>query len=260
MGLVLTYRLAKSRLHETRFLRRLSSEVIKNDRRRCQPMTGAYERELREVLSGTEKGVHAVTKSCTPEEKARTRRVLERPFLVVRAAGSGMEGSGDLVALRGDCCFPIEVKTTRAEKLYFSGRTKDQLNAMIREGERSGLMPLYAHRRKGVRGDSWRLFRVETEGLTGTLARMAKMIPPLPLNRNGSPFIDWEQGMPLNQFLGMMCSPLGGEETPLQALKERAHRPQSTTMAENRQQSATDILAELERRRSAVLPLFKGKE
>ena len=69
-------------------------------------------------------------------------RVIERPFLVVRAAGSGMEGSGDLVALRGDCCFPIEVKSTRPEKLYFSGRTKDQLNAMIREGERSGLMPL----------------------------------------------------------------------------------------------------------------------
>ena len=72
-------------------------------------MTGAYERELRDVLSGTEKGVKAVTRSCTPEEKARTARVLERPFLVVRAAGSGMEGSGDLVALRGDCCFPIEV-------------------------------------------------------------------------------------------------------------------------------------------------------
>ena len=141
-------------------------------------MTGAYERELRDVLSGTEKGVQAVTRSCTPEEKARTMRVLERPFLVVRAAGSGMEGSGDLVALRGDCCFPIEVKSTRAEKLYFSGRTKDQLNAMIREGERSGLMPLYAHRRKGVRGDSWRLFRVETKGLTGTLARLVKMIPP----------------------------------------------------------------------------------
>ena len=224
-------------------------------------MTGAYERELRDVLSGTEKGVKAVTRSCTPEEKARTARVLERPFLVVRAAGSGMEGSGDLVALRGDCCFPIEVKSTRAEKLYFSGRTKDQLNAMIREGERSGLMPLYAHRRKGVRGDSWRLFRVETEGLRGTLARLAKLIPPLPLNRNGSPFIDWEQGMPLNQFLGMMCSPLGGEDTPMKGLKTRAHRTSTTsTMAEDGQRSANDILAELERRRSAVLPAFKGKE
>ena len=224
-------------------------------------MTGAYERELRDVLSGTEKGVKAVTRSCTPEEKTRTARVLERPFLVVRAAGSGMEGSGDLVALRGDCCFPIEVKSTRAEKLYFSGRTKDQLNAMIREGERSGLMPLYAHRRKGVRGDSWRLFRVETEGLKGTLARLAKLIPPLPLNRNGSPFIDWEQGMPLNQFLGMMCSPLGGEHTPMKGLKTRAHRTSTTsTMAEDNQQTANDILAELERRRSAVLPALKGKE
>ena len=154
-------------------------------------MTGAYERELREVLSGTEKGVHAVSRSCSPEEKERMKLVQNRPFLVVRAAGSGMEGSGDLVALRGDCCFPIEVKTTKAEKLYFSGRTMDQLQAMIREGERSNLMPLYAHRRKGVRGDSWRLFRVKTKGLTDRLRTIAPLIPALPLNRNGTPFIDW---------------------------------------------------------------------
>ena len=220
-------------------------------------MTGAYERELREVLAGTEKGVHAVTKSCSPEEKNRMSRVIERPFLVVRAAGSGMEGSGDLVALRGDCCFPIEVKSTRPEKLYFSGRTKDQLKAMIREGERSGLMPLYAHRRKGVRGDSWRIFRVETVGLTGTLARLATMIPALPLNRNGSPFIDWNQGMPLNRFIGLLCSP-EGETAPLKALSKRAAH-QTTTMAEDTQRSTDDILAELARRRSALLP-FKGKE
>ena len=220
-------------------------------------MTGAYERELREVLAGTEKGVHAVTKSCSPEEKNRMSRVIERPFLVVRAAGSGMEGSGDLVALRGDCCFPIEVKSTRPEKLYFSGRTKDQLNAMIREGERSGLMPLYAHRRKGVRGDSWRIFRVETVGLTGTLARLATMIPALPLNRNGSPFIDWNQGMPLNRFIGLLCSP-EGETAPLKALSKRAAH-HITTMAEDTQRSTDDILAELARRRSALLP-FKGKE
>ncbi|MEC7350997.1 MAG: Holliday junction resolvase [Candidatus Thermoplasmatota archaeon] len=220
-------------------------------------MTGAYERELREVLAGTEKGVHAVTKSCSPEEKSRMSCVIERPFLVVRAAGSGMEGSGDLVALRGDCCFPIEVKSTRPEKLYFSGRTKDQLNAMIREGERSGLMPLYAHRRKGVRGDSWRIFRVETVGLTGTLARLATMIPALPLNRNGSPFIDWNQGMPLNRFIGLLCSP-EGETAPLKALSKRAAH-QTTTMAEDTQRSTDDILAELARRRSALLP-FKGKE
>ena len=220
-------------------------------------MTGAYERELREVLAGTDKGVHAVTKSCSPEEHQGMGRVKERPFLVVRAAGSGMEGSGDLVALRGDCCFPIEVKSTRAEKLYFSGRTKDQLLAMIREGERSGLMPLYAHRRKGVRGDSWRIFRVETDGLTGTLARLATMIPALPLTRNGSPFIDWEQGMPLNRFIGLLCSP-DGETTPLRALSKRAASP-SKTMAENEERSTHDILAELARRRSSLLP-FTSKE
>ena len=50
-------------------------------------MTGAYERELREVLSGTEKGVNAVIRSCTSEEKARMKCVQSRPFLVVRAAG-----------------------------------------------------------------------------------------------------------------------------------------------------------------------------
>jgi Holliday junction resolvase len=180
------------------------------------------------------------------------RRILERPFLVVRAAGSGMEGSGDLVALRGDCSFPIEVKTTKAEKLYFSGRTKDQLEAMVREGERSGLMPLYAHRRKGVRGDSWRLFRVETEGLRGILRRLAPKIPALPLNRNGSPFLDWEQGMPLNQFIGLMCS-MEGQKEQNTLLKQRAQRHAET--AYRSEQSAEDVLAELDRRRSDAMGL-----
>lgn len=215
-------------------------------------MTGAYERELRDVLSGTVKGVEGVIKSCTEEEQRRMRRIFHRPFLVVRAAGSGMEGSGDLVALRGDCSFPIEVKTTKADKLYFSGRTKDQLEAMIREGERSGLIPLYAHRRKGVRGDSWRIFRVETAGLRGTLRHLAPKIPALPLNRNGSPFIDWEQGMPLNEFIGMMCLPDGETVPPLASLQRRAETPMSQARP-----SATvgqlDVLAELERRRSSAL-------
>ena len=72
-------------------------------------MSSQYERELRTVLAGIPKGVDAVTRSCNPLEKARAMQVINRPFLVVRAAGSGMEGSGDLLALRGDICFPIEV-------------------------------------------------------------------------------------------------------------------------------------------------------
>ena len=220
-------------------------------------MTSAYERELREVLAGTEKGVAAVIKSCDFQEQKRMKQILTRPFLVVRAAGSGMEGSGDLLALRGDCSFPIEVKTTKNPKLYFSGRTKDQLVAMIREGERSGLMPLYAHRRKGVRGDSWRIFRVETEGLRGTLRHLAPKIPPLPLNRNGSPFIDWEQGMPLNQFIGLMCA---SENTVESGFKAVHHRSQTTKKPVERSVEPRDILAELERRRSTSPMPFTNTE
>ena len=33
-------------------------------------MTGAYERELREVLAGTEKGVHAVSRAVLLKKKA----------------------------------------------------------------------------------------------------------------------------------------------------------------------------------------------
>ena len=218
-------------------------------------MTGAYERELREVLSGTEKGVHAVTRSCTPEDKNRMNLVKSKPFLVVRAAGSGMEGSGDLVALRGDCCFPIEVKTTKAQKLYFSGRTMDQLQAMIREGERSNLMPLYAHRRKGVRGDSWRLFRVETEGLTDRLQKFAPLIPALPLNRNGTPFIDWEQGMPLNKFIELLCSHDEQQQSAMGHLKQRAKQrkvPKNNQRPKSPKKN-DDVLAELQRRRTALV-------
>jgi Holliday junction resolvase len=183
-------------------IRPLTSYSIDNT---IHSMTSSYERELRRVLAGLEDGVKAVTRSCSELEKAQAMQVIHRPFLVVRAAGSGMEGSGDLLALRGDICFPIEVKTTKARKLYLSGRTWEQYESMQTEGNRCGLMPLYAHRLKGVRGDSWRIFRVETTTLNGRLKMLQRRIPPLPLTRNGKPFIDWEQGMPLHKFLALTC-------------------------------------------------------
>ena len=87
-------------------------------------MTSQYERELRHVLAGIPSGVEAVIKSCSVEQKERMRLVLQRPFLVVRAAGSGIEGSGDLLALRGDLSFPIEVKTTKSKKIYLKSNQK----------------------------------------------------------------------------------------------------------------------------------------
>lgn len=229
-------------------------------------MSSQYERELRQVLAGVPTGVEAVIRSCKPPEKERMRLVLERPFLVVRAAGSGMEGTGDLLALRGDLCFPIEVKSTKADKLYLSGRTKDQYDAMVNEGERCNLMPLYAHRLKGVRGDSWRVFRVETSNLTGRLRQLEKWIPPFPKTRTGSNYLNWEDGMPLNRFVALVCSRAGSEAATLSGLTARAAPTetrtvlpktsndvpkQSTLTPAMKARTQTNVLAELARRRSS---------
>ncbi|MBO96698.1 MAG: Holliday junction resolvase [Euryarchaeota archaeon] len=164
-----------------------------------------YERELRSVLAGEINGVRAVTRSCSEAERSLAMRVTNRPFLVVRAPGSGSEGTGDLLALRGDICFPIEVKSSKKPRLYLSGRTYDQLKSLKGMGERCGLLPLYAYRLKGVRGDSWRIMKVEVSGLSGKLRHLSRSIPSLPLTRNGKEFLDWEQGMPLHKFLSLIC-------------------------------------------------------
>ena len=168
-------------------------------------MSSVYERELRAVLAGEIKGVRAIIKSCTEVERARAMQVVQRPFLVVRAPGSGSEGTGDLLALRGDMCFPIEVKSSKSPKLYLSGRTMDQYEALRVTGERCGLLPLYAYRLKGVRGDSWRIMRVEVDSLTGKLRHLSRSIPKLPLTKNGTPHLNWESGMPLHRFLALVC-------------------------------------------------------
>jgi Holliday junction resolvase len=168
-------------------------------------MASQYERELRAVLIGSPAGVRAVTRSCTASEKARAMQVVRRPFLVVRAAGSGTAGAGDLLAVRGDVAFPIEVKTSKDKKNYLSGRTWVQYLDLQKEGERCGLMPLYALRLKGVRGDSWRILRVETTTLTGPLAIIARRIPALTLTRSGRPHLDWDAGLPLHRFLSLLC-------------------------------------------------------
>ncbi len=172
-----------------------------------------YERELRSVLAGELKGVRAVTKSCSEVERSQAMKVTNRPFLVVRAPGSGSEGTGDLLALRGDICFPIEVKSSKSKKLYLSGRTFLQLESLKEIGERCGLLPLYAYRLKGVRGDSWRIMKVEVDGLSGKLRHLSRSIPSLPLTRNGKEFLDWDQGMPLHRFLSLVCKSDGAKVT-----------------------------------------------
>ncbi|DAC50899.1 MAG TPA: Holliday junction resolvase [Candidatus Thalassarchaeaceae archaeon] len=168
-------------------------------------MASQYERELRAVLIGSPEGVRAVTRSCNAAEKARAMQVIRRPFLVVRAAGSGVAGAGDLLAVRGDISLPIEVKTTKDKKVYLAGRTWEQYLDLQKEGERCGLMPIYAMRLKGVRGDSWRILKVDSTNLTGSLSIIARRIPSLPLTRNKRPYLDWDVGLPLHKFLALLC-------------------------------------------------------
>ena len=160
---------------------------------------------MRAVLAGELKGVRAITKSCSEIERACAMQVIQRPFLVVRAPGSGSEGTGDMLVLRGDMGFPIEVKSSKFPKQYLSGRTMAQYEALRSTGERCGLLPLYAYRLKGVRGDSWRIMRVEVESRTGKLRHLSRSIPKLSLTRNGTPHLDWAHGMPLHRFLALVC-------------------------------------------------------
>src|SRR5919109_829275 len=96
-------------------------------------MSSLYERELKGLLAGEEDTLRRVTKALEPETSKNYWKVAARPFLVVRAAGSlGV----DLVALRGDVSFPIEVKCATADVIRFSdgsSRNMEQAVAMAAE-------------------------------------------------------------------------------------------------------------------------------
>ena len=75
-----------------------------------------FERELKGILNGDEKMVNKVSKTSPPEVHSSYLKILEKPFIVIRAAGSfGV----DLVAIRGDFSFPIEVKASSYKTIRF---------------------------------------------------------------------------------------------------------------------------------------------
>jgi len=160
-----------------------------------------YEREFRSILQGDEETLHKVTRSCDIFEKDRYRLILKRPFMVVRAAGSlGV----DLVAIRSDISFPVEIKSSIKEVIRFGGsRLEEQAEELLSNCQRCGVVPIYAFRKKNVRGDSWRIYTMEFEG-EGLAARQGIVhnhIPKLKLTQSGNFVMDWETGLPLNKFI-----------------------------------------------------------
>jgi len=159
-----------------------------------------YERELKGILSGDENVIRAATRSCSEYEKARYYRILKKPFIVVRAAGSfGV----DLIAVSGDFSFPIEVKSSVKRVLRFSSheRLTEQMEFYKSMCTATGTLPIYAYRLKNYRGDAWRVFTLDIPPLTGTSAVVQRRLPVIDKSVHGNYIMRWEQGMKLSDFI-----------------------------------------------------------
>ena len=170
-----------------------------------------YERELKYVLSGDKKTITQMVKTCNEDESRSYSLMLEDPFLVVRAAGSlGV----DLVALRWDYSFPLEVKSSAEEVMHFSRnpRLTEQAAKMKKACFRSNLLPIYAYRLKSVRGDPWRIFTIPTdEELRGKNEALRRMIPRMEVTDNGNYIMRWSDGMKLCDLISFMSKEISEE-------------------------------------------------
>lgn len=170
-------------------------------------MRGAadYERELKSLLQGDPTSVRQYSRALPPEDRPVLERVIRHPFLVIRAAGSH---GFDLVVLRREFAFPLEVKASSANVIHFTsggGRAAEQLESHRRSVDRVGLAVLYAYRRVGHRGgDPWRLFTPPAPDRGGVIGLVRRRIPPLATTREGNAVLRWDEGMPLVRFVELV--------------------------------------------------------
>ena len=168
-------------------------------------MSNVYERELKGILEGDDKTLSKMTKTCSALEKANYYLTKDKPFIVVRAAGSfGV----DLVALRGDISFLMEIKSSNTDTLHFSsvdGKLQRQAKKMQNECEKTRTLPVYGFRLKGHGGDTWRLFTMEIEHLEGRAKILHNRLPKLEVSKTGNYIMRWENGLTLSDFLAYLC-------------------------------------------------------
>ncbi len=160
-----------------------------------------YEREFRSILEADNNILTKVTKTCSVLEKEKYLAIQKKPFVVIRAAGSfGV----DLVAVRGDISFLIEIKTSTTDTLHFSsinGKLQQQASTMKQICEKTSTLPIYAFRLKNYRGDSWRIFTLEINTLSGRLEILHRRIPLLEKSKNDNYIMRWGNGMPLSDYI-----------------------------------------------------------
>lgn len=169
--------------------------------------SSGYERELKELLQAEPESLERYARALDPQDRPRLQRIADAPFLVVRAAGSlGF----DLVALRREFAFPVEVKASSQDTIRFSaasGRAAEQLESHRAAVERVGLIVLYAFRRIGHRGgDPWRLYAASGSAGNGRLHLLRRRLPPVDRTRNGNAVLRFADGMPLVEFVDLIGS------------------------------------------------------
>ncbi len=167
-----------------------------------------YERELRRIFSGDMDFIIKFTKSFLERERMSYASIVENPFVVVRAAGSlGV----DLIALRHDFSFPIEVKSSKFKTLRFAesnGRAQEQAENYIRITSRAGIFPIYAFRLKRAQSDPWRLYTLPGMETHGRLSLLYNLLPKIEKSKDGNFIIRWDDGLPLSEFLNYINRPI----------------------------------------------------
>ncbi|MDG6225581.1 MAG: Holliday junction resolvase [Candidatus Thermoplasmatota archaeon] len=162
-------------------------------------MGSEFERELKRIMGGDLEVLVRMKKRCDSFQMSGYDVPERYPFMVIRGAGSF---GTDLVVLRGEFSFPIEVKSSKDPKMYMSKPyLRDQLSSFTRECERSNTFPVYAFRLKKAKGDPWRVFTVRVKNLKYFSRTLNAKIPPLRMTEGGNFVMDWKEGMPLSSFL-----------------------------------------------------------
>lgn len=148
--------------------------------------SGKYERELKKILSGIEEQIKKSTKSCSDGVREKYKVFSEMPLLVNRGAGSlGV----DLMAVRANLNYIIEVKASSSKTIYLNGRLDEQRQKIKKMGEQFGIISMYAFRLKHEHAERWKVFGIDIDHL-----------PSLAKTTQGGYKLEWEDGMYLSEF------------------------------------------------------------